>query len=337
MPDVHQILIFQTAYLGDVVLSTPLIAATRKRFPQAAIDVVVQPAWAPIVNHHPDIRHVIAFDKRGAVKGPGGTWRFAALLRGKRYDLVFCPHPSFRSALILRLAQIPARVGFHDSSGSFFFTRKVRRDKDLHEVHRVLSLIEAFGPLDGEFLPKVHLPQDLDADRLCKKLGIRAGNLAGLHPGSVWATKRWPEESFTALAQNLGRKFDQVLVFGGPGETDLSARIAENAGENVYDLGGKLNLEELGAVLSRLSCFVTNDSGPMHMAAAFNAPVVAIFGSTVPKFGYTPFNTKSRIVEVDFDCRPCGPHGFDACPQKHFRCMKDITVDMALAACDDIA
>ncbi len=337
MPDIKRVLIFQTAYLGDVVLTTPLISALRRQFQNAKIDIVAQPAWTPLLENHPEINCVIAFDKRGIEAGLSGTFRFAGKLRKVSYDMALCPHPSFRSALILWLARIPYRIGFHDSAGSFFFTRTVRRDAGEHEVRRVLGLMEPLGALDKEYLPRISLPEEPKIEQLMARLGISGKKLVGLHPGSVWATKRWTEKGFAQLAGSLSQKYDQVLVFGGSGEKELSARITKQAGGSTVDLGGKLDLLELCAVISRLGLFVTNDSGPMHIAASFQIPIVAIFGSTVPALGYTPYGTSSRIVEVDLDCRPCGSHGFKTCPQKHFRCMKDIDVDMVMAACESIA
>ncbi|MCZ7585808.1 MAG: lipopolysaccharide heptosyltransferase II [Deltaproteobacteria bacterium] len=336
MADPRRILIFQTAYLGDLVLATPLIDASQALFPGAAIDLVTLPAWAPLVEHHPTLRQVITFDKRGADRGLGGTRRLARRLRGEQYDLALCPHPSFRSALALRIAGIPERVGFHDSAGAFLWTRKVRRDHAAHEVVRVLSLLEPFGGGEGApAAPRVALDPKLDIASLKKRISIGASEkLVGLHPGSAWATKRWPAQRFGELARALRSEFDRVLVFGTASEGPIVDEVLRYADERTVGLAGALSLSEFAAIISQLSAFVTNDSGPMHVAASFGVPVVAIFGSTVPAFGYGPFGTRHRVVEQGLYCRPCGPHGRTACPEKHFRCMLDTDVAAVSAALD---
>ncbi|MCB9475559.1 MAG: lipopolysaccharide heptosyltransferase II [Deltaproteobacteria bacterium] len=331
----ERVLIFQTAYLGDVVLTTPLIQAVHDRFPDAAIDIVVQPQWAPIVQHHRHIRQVIAYDKRGADEGLGNTIRFARELAKEKYDIVFCPHPSFRSGLILFLAGIKKRIGFDDSSGRYFYNTKVHRDTRRHEVLRILSLMSA---VDGktEPAPPLHIDSDPAFDRaaLMRRCGIREGaKLAGIHPGSVWATKRWLPERFGEVAKHLADSYDQVVIFGGPGEEELATQVAIEAGVELVNLAGRLALDELIVAISAMNLFVTNDSGPMHIASAFGVPVVAVFGSTVPRLGYAPWGEKSSVVEIDLSCRPCGPHGHQVCPLDHFKCMREITAAMVLEAC----
>jgi heptosyltransferase II len=338
MADPSKILVFQTAYLGDVVLTTPLLDALRSKYPSARIDIVVQPAWMEMVRYHPSATMIVPFDKRGAESGIVGTLRFAKSLAAQKYDIAFCPHPSFRSAFILWLARIPLRIGFHNSSGALFFTKTVQRDEKKHEVHRVLSLMNVVGGVDIESAPKVHLGPDSDAGEILARFGLDSRKrYLGIHPGSVWATKRWLPERFGELGKTLSQEYDGVIVFGGAGEEELAAIVCAAAGAGAVNLAGRVSLGELAIVLSRLRLLVTNDSGPMHIAAALGVPVVAIFGSTVPEFGYAPFATQSRILEAPQSCRPCGPHGFRRCPKEHFRCMRDITVEAAASACRELA
>ncbi|MCL4234855.1 MAG: lipopolysaccharide heptosyltransferase II [Deltaproteobacteria bacterium] len=333
-----RILVFQTAYLGDVVLTTPLVAALRRAYPDAAIDMVVQPAWTEVVRHHEALNDVLAYDKRGAHRGPRGLLTFARVLRERNYDVALCPHPSLRSALTLFAARIPVRVGFSDSAGAFLFTHRVRRDKSAHEVRRVMSLVAALGQGLEPIPPaRVALDPGIDGDALLSRLGLVPGRpFAAVHPGSVWATKRWTAQGFGAVGRDLAHEFERIVVLGGPGEESVAREVAEGIGGAAIDLSGRVKLNELCALLARAALLVTNDSGPMHIAASHGVPVVAIFGSTVPALGYAPWGTRSRVVEIDLDCRPCGPHGHRACPRGHFRCMKDISPDMVTAACTDL-
>jgi lipopolysaccharide heptosyltransferase II len=324
-----RILVYQTAYLGDVVLTTPLLATLRKQFPKAYIACVVQPAWALIVERSGCVDEVIPFDKRGKEKGLGGTFGFAGRLRKKRFDIALCPHPSFRSGLILRLAGISRRIGFDDASGRFFFTEKLHRDSSAHEVDRVLTLADALGIKKDQRVRELKLKADseLDVDGLLESRGIpreRKG-LILVHPGSVWATKRWKPEGFGTVCMYIAQKGIHVGVLGTEKERELVEEVVANAGEErVIPIVG-LSLAELLAVIPKSLLYVTNDSGPMHIACALGIPAVAIFGSTVPAQGYAPFSSQSYVIEADrLDCRPCGPHGFDKCPKDHFFCMKKI-------------
>jgi len=332
-----RILVFQTAYLGDLVLTTPLLATLGKVFPDAHLTAVIQPSWRPVLEHSNLVDEIITFDKRGREKGIYNTLAFAKKLRKKGFDVALCPHPSFRSALILKLSAIPRRIGFDTSSGGFFFSKKVKRNESDHEIFRILSLLNALDIEKEDWITKpiVNANQALDADEILKrnKIEIDGSVVVGVHPGSVWATKRWTGENFTKVCQVLSEKGLPVIVFGTRNERSLvDAIVVAARNKNVMPLIG-LTLEELIVVFQKLSIYVTNDSGPMHIAGAMDIPVVSIFGSTVPKQGYAPFGDMASIVQVDrLDCRPCGPHGRHVCPEKHFDCMKKVEPKSVLMA-----
>jgi len=162
--------------------------------------------------------------------------------------------------------------------------------------------------------------------------GIAPGaRLAGVHPGAAWATKRWLPERFAELCRRLKSEGLTPVLIGGPGDAALGAEIAAASG--AADLVGKTDLEELKSLMGRLSLFVTNDSGPMHLAAAAGVPVVAIFGATTRELGFFPYGAGHRVVEADLACRPCGLHGAKACPEGHFLCMRLLSVDQVQQAC----
>ena len=162
------------------------------------------------------------------------------------------------------------------------------------------------------------------------KLGPSAGPILGIHPGSTWPTKCWPEDSFAEVARWALSAGAVVLLFAGPGEEALAARIARSVGDNtgrLVDLGGQLDIPALAAALGRVDACLTNDSGPMHLAWVQDTPLVALFGPTTRQLGFFPRGENSRVLEQSFDCRPCGLHGHKACPLKHHSCMRDITPD----------
>jgi heptosyltransferase-2 len=335
---VKRALVVQTAFLGDVVLSQPLWAAIKRTWPDCRVDALVQPQWAPPIEHDPDINRVICFDKRGAQRGWPGLRRMARQLRAEQYDAAFCPHPSFRSALLLRLARIPARIGFDDSAGAGFFTQVVRRDGALHEVDRVLALLAAVGvrPADQDRAPKLFVDQEKAEEKLAQ-LGVAPGTrFICAHPGSVWATKRWLPEGFAAVLSNLADDGFALVILGGVDDVVEANQVQDRCRTLPINLAGQLALPDLALLLSRASLLVTNDSGPMHIAGALGAPVVAVFGGTTPALGYGPVGSRSRIVEQPLPCRPCGSHGRRRCPLDHFDCMRRISAEQVTAACREV-
>lgn len=333
-----RVLVVQTAYLGDVVLSQPLWAAARRTWPDAAVDVLVQPAWEPLIRHDPSLDEVLVFDKRRADRGFGGLLRLARRLRARRYDLALCPHPSFRSGLLVELARIPNRIGFADAAGRRFFTQTVGRDTTRHEVDRVLSLLTALGHRvpDNQRTPRLMLDAGLvaRADDLLREWGLPTdGRFVCVHPGSVWATKRWLPEGFAAVLSELADDGYVPVVLGGGPDIAPANIVQDRCRTLPVNLAARLSLPELALVLSRAALLVTNDSGPMHLAGALDTPVVAVFGSTTPALGYAPVGSPSRLVERHLPCRPCGPHGYQRCPLDHFHCMAHVSpADVTAAA-----
>ena len=332
-----RILVFQTAYLGDVVLTTPLLASLRKNLPDAHIACAVQPAWAPVLEHSHDVDQVIAFDKRGSQAGNAATIRFGLSLRKEKFDVALCPHPSFRSGLILRLAGIPFRVGFETSAGRSFFNRLLPRDAAQHEVKRVLSLAGAVGVDPAHWIDTPHVRPDpgIDPDAILQRYGVEPGQfgVVGVHPGSVWKTKRWLPERFARVCRIIGKRGFTVLVFGAEKERSLVDRVVNAADQKSIRACVGLSLPELMAAFTRLALYITNDSGPMHIACALGIPVIAVFGSTVPAQGYAPYSQIATVVQAErLDCRPCGPHGHNTCPLDHFDCMNKVEPESVLLA-----
>jgi heptosyltransferase-2 len=279
----------------------------------------------------------LVFDKRGAHAGISGLRRMAAELAAKRFDLALCPHPSLRSSLLVRLARIPRRIGFSANPGARLFTTRVPRDARLHEVRRVLSLLGPLGGAPDGLVPRLVPDRAAEASARAKieALGIRPGDrVAGVHPFSVWGTKRWLPERFAAVIDALAGRGLRVLLIGGPADRADADALLAHVRSRPADAVGALGLRELLWATRDLAVFVTGDSGPMHIAAALGVPVVAIFGSTVPAQGYAPYTTRAAIVEAPLDCRPCGRHGHARCPLGHFRCMREIKVADVLAGVD---
>ena len=331
-----KILVIQTAFLGDVVLTTPLLGAIKDGFPKARLSVLVIPRTKEILAGHPDVDEVLVYDKKGDQRGLRGLLRTAKRLERCGFDLCFLPHRSFRSAILATLGRIPRRIGFGRSAGSLLYTDRVVRDQARHEVDRILSLL---APLDIEPAsatrhPRVAVdPAAQDAvDRILKTEGIKPGDcLIGMAPGSVWATKRWLPEGFAAVADALMDTYhSRILLIGSKEDEAVIKEMIARSRQKLVNLAGQ-PITELVATLSRCRLLITNDNGAMHIGTALGVPIVAIFGSTSPGGGYGPYTKTAEIVEHTLPCRPCGKHGHAKCPLGHFNCMKQITSGEVMA------
>jgi heptosyltransferase II len=316
----EKVLVVQTSFLGDTVLTLPLLSEIRQRFPSAKISLLCTPLGQELLSDHPAVDEIIVDNKKNADRGWIGLWRKAKLVRSKGFTMALCPHKSFRSGLLLFLARIPYRVGFAQSKSSFLFHVRVNRKENRHDVERTLSILEGLGIRTEECEPVLDLPLRADArekviDRF-RSLGLDTSRmLIGLHPGSVWGTKRWSAESFARLIGMLRERYPcEVLLFGGPEDPEVVAKVQNLCGGGAVSLVDRITLRELPAALSLCKVLVTNDSGPMHIAVAGGVPVVAIFCATTPGLGFYPYSSKAIVLEKDLSCRPCSYHGGRRCP-----------------------
>jgi heptosyltransferase-2 len=330
-----RILIVQTAFLGDVILSTPLIKALVEIFPGSLVSFLLIPETRSVLDNNPQLSQILVYDKRKK-KGVGGFLNILGQIKSHRFDLAVIPHRSLRSALLVYLAGVPQRVGFDRSAGSFLFTRKVAYRPDIHEVDRNLSLISGFGPSSIDRSPELFpSPNDLSYVRArLVESGIgEEDNIAAVAPGSVWATKRWPQQRFAEVSDLLASRAKmKVVLLGSDDDRALCQEIAGLMREKAAVLAGRLSILQTAAAISFSRVVISNDSAPVHMASAMKKPVVAIFGSTVPEFGFAPYGVNHVIVQRKLDCRPCGNHGKTGCPQEHFKCMKEITASQVFEA-----
>ena len=344
----RRIAVWNTAFLGDAVLTLPLIRTLRAAWPDAALDFYVRGGLAPLFAAQPEIDAVYAYDKRGSARGPSGFWLLSREVAARRYDMWIDAHLSLRSSLMARLSGAPRRVGYAEASLAWWlFTDQVgRRFAERQEIERLLGLLEPLNlppaVLEDESLrwPELSLPVDAlaEAERLLAPLP--PGPVLGVHPGSVWPTKRWTPEGFALVLRRALEAGACAVVLASPDESDAAREVLRLAGDmgdgrpltraaegpwgtsRLLDLAGRTSLPVLAAVLGRLQCYLTNDSGPMHLAWAQRTPVTALFGPTVRGLGFAPRGAAATVMEVDEPCRPCGLHGHKTCPRGHFRCMR---------------
>lgn len=318
-------LVVQTAFLGDVVLTTPLLVTLADR--DGPLDVVTTPAAAALLETHPAVRRVIAYDKRGADRGWRGFFVLARRLRAERYGIAYLPHRSLRSAALALFARIPRRVGYRDG-WRVLYTESRRRPGAGHEIDRLLALVDQ--PATPAAMPSLGLTA---ADVAAATDWLREAKVAppfiALAPGSIWGSKRWPH--YPALARSLAGR-TSIVVVGGPEDAALATEIVA-AVPAAASACGALTLRQSAALIQQAGALVTNDSAPLHFAQAVGTPTVAIFGPTIPAFGFGPRGARDQALGVNgLLCRPCSAHGPARCPLGHHSCMQTLAVDEVLRA-----
>ena len=317
-----RILIIHTAFIGDIVLSTPLIKKIKDTYPDSDITYVTTPSGEAILKNNPYLNNIIVYDKRGEHKGISGVWQLGKRLRYENFNIVITPHRYLRSSILSWLSRSPIRKGYDIASGSCLFTEKIKYDRTKHEVEKLLSFVAPENKKRYEIELYPGEKEKMKGDNLWKENLLEDKKVVVLAPGSKWFTKQWPVEYFNKLAENLKKLSNvRLIVVGGKDEINLPIEK-----ENIIDMRGKTSLLELADILSRADVVVTNDSSPIHIASAFKKPrIFALFGPTIEKFGFFPWSLNSKVFQVDgLKCRPCGIHGGKSCPEKHFKCMRDI-------------
>jgi heptosyltransferase-2 len=341
-PNWDNVLVLQTSFLGDTVLTLPLISEVRRRFPVRRLSLLCLPPSRDLLQDHPAIDEIIVFDKKYSHRGWSGLRRVAAAVRQKDFTLALTPHKSLRSAVLLYLAKIPYRVGFRESRGWFLFHRRAERNPRLHDVERNLSVLRAFGVAPEECARTIDLPPDASieqaVDQKLQKLGVNEnGLIVGVSPGSVWPTKRWSVEGFAALVRLLRQQHGcQVLLFGGQEDASVVQEIQNRCGQIAVNLVGEIGLRELAAAIGRCRVFVTNDSGPMHVAVARRIPTVAVFCATTPDLGFYPHTSNAIVVQRELSCRPCASHGGRRCPLGTEDCIRGVRPATVLHAVEKL-
>jgi heptosyltransferase-2 len=331
----RRILVRGVNWVGDAIMTTPALGVIRERFPQAEITLLANPLVSQLFTQHPWADRVITFERNGAHKGVAGRLRLASHLRAQAFDVAIILPNSFESALIPWLAGIPVRLGKSSDGRSLLLTgryKPVSGTPLVHEVEYYLGLLRHFGITGQAATPFLSVSQEEErtAVELLAANGIGPEDFVlGINPGAAFGSaKRWYPERFADVARQLSRQTGaRVVVFGGPGEMDIAAEIEQQLGSACLNLAGKTSVRGLMALIARCNLFVTNDSGPMHIAAACGVPLVAIFGST-DHATTSPYTDRAVIVRKEVECAPCK---LRECPTDH-RCMTLVSADDVVQA-----
>lgn len=316
-----KILIIQTAFIGDVILATPVLEQVHQLFPGARVDVLVRKGNEGLLKGHPFLGQVWIWEK--GEKKYRNLLRLLGQVRKEQYEAVINLQRFFASGMLCALSGAGMRIGFKKNPWSFWFTHAHphHTDQGQHEVSRNLALLQVWGkfPLRRPAL----YPSEEDAAAVAPYMNRPFVCMA---PTSVWFTKQWPAEQWVKLAGRIPAGYI-VYLLGGPADRAACESVAQAAARaEIVNLAGKLSLLQSCALMRHAAMNYVNDSAPMHMASAMNAPTTAIFCSTVPAFGFGPLAEQSRVVEHPgpLACRPCGLHGKAACPEGHFKCAREI-------------
>jgi heptosyltransferase-2 len=321
-----KILLIQTSFLGDTILSTPVIAGIKKLYPNSELWMMTTPAAKGLVERDPMLAGVFTFDKRRKDNGLWGLFRKAKELRSRNFDAVYALHRSWRTALLISLAGIPKRVGFTEAKLNFLLHERVTRTGTGHEVLRNLVLLTKEAALDSfDSALRLYPPQREEfSSELSQKIPAQ-GSYVCVVPGSVWFTKRWHVENYHALIESLCREGDKVVVLGDLSEKE-TARVACD-GTAAINLAGQTSIPEMMTIIKGAKALVCNDSMALHLGSAFKIPTVSIFCATSPSFGFGPWqNPRAQVVERQgLSCKPCSRHGTQICPARTDACMREVS------------
>jgi len=327
---VKRIVVRGPNWIGDAVMCEPAISALRRRFPEAELTLLVKPTVAELFTGHPAVPQILVYEDRGQHAGLTGKWRLAQELRRGRFDLAILFQNAFEAALLAFLAGIPWRYGYATDGRRLLLSDPVPRPGRgavAHQVQYYLGMLRRLGCEQTAASPRlvVFHEEDTAMARRLAESGISGAELLiGLNPGSTYGgAKRWLPERFAETADRLAGQFAaKVLIVGARGEESLAEAIAARIKAKTVVLSGRTSVRELMAAVKRCAVFLTNDTGPMHIAAAFGVPVVAVFGPTDWRTT-APFGSGHALVRQPVECAPCL---LRECPIDH-RCMERVTAD----------
>ena len=330
---IRKILVRSPNWIGDAVMTTPAMGAVRSSFPRAEILVAANPIVAELFQHHPYSDGVLVFDKKGAHQGMGGFLRFCGLLKEQGFDLAVLFQNAIEAAIMTFLARIPRRAGYRTDQRGFLLTHPVaigEVERRLHHTEYYLHMLNNLGICGGDGRLRL---QCTDQEQAWATATLGQWSWVAINPGATFGSaKRWIPERFARVADALAGHYDaHIVIIGGPGEVAMGQAVEKAMATTPLNLVGKTSLRQLMAILARCDLLVTNDSGPMHVAAALGTAVAAIFGPTDPTTT-SPFSPSSRLVRKAVDCSPCLLRD---CPSDH-RCMSEIAVEDVLEAAEGL-
>lgn len=334
-----RILIRAANWVGDAIMTTPVVRAVRKNYPRAHITVLAKPWVIPVYENNPYLDEIMLYDNGGRHKKGMGVMRLSRDIRSHGFDLAILMQNAFEAGLLVFLAGIPERVGYNTDARTLLLNRSVRMNPALKKKHLIayyIGILEGVGLKPDGMTPDLFISEKDKqfADQLITEKGLGHGMpVIGINPGATGGTaKRWFPERYAGLCRCLADRYKTgILIFGGPADHELGEEIASASGGSCINIAGKTSLSQAFALINACDLFVTNDSGLMHAAAALGIDQVAVIGSTDP-VATAPFSDSSIMVRVPVPCSPCLKK---ECPIDH-KCMDLISVDRVFQICQSI-
>ncbi len=330
-----KILIRSTNWIGDAVMTTPAVRSIRKNFPNSEISILVLPWVSDIFKYSPHVDKLIYYDKKGNHRGLKGKWRLGRELGKENFDCAILLQNAFEAAFLATVAQIPVRGGYTTDGRGLLLTHKIKKNAAIHLKHQVYYYLEMVAGLGIQTTEsnkiEIFIPDNLQQDsqkRLQQETNgaISSAPLIGINPGAAYGpAKKWPVAKYAALAKKAFDELGAVIaVFGTSADANAAKHIRETLPNDAImcDFTGRTTLMEAISLIKQCNVFVTNDSGLMHVAAALNVPLSAIFGST-DHIATGPFSDNSLIIRKEIYCSPCKK---PECPEKHLQCLTGIKV-----------
>lgn len=317
----HKFLVIQTAFIGDTILATAVLEAIYKTYPIAQIDILVRQGNQSLFDEHPFINKVLVWDK--TQNKYNNLWAALKVIRASKYTYVINLQRFLATGFLTAFAGAKTSVGFAKNPLSFLFTKRLPHTMDgRHEIERNQSLLDAIGITNKG---KVTLYPTQNQINKVNQLTQQTLNYVVMAPSSVWYTKQLPKHKWVELIKSKGL-VSTVYIIGSKADKEYCNGIISEAGTGI-NLCGELTFLESAALMQNAQMTYLNDSAPLHLASAVNAPITAFFCSTVPSFGFYPLSTTNKIAQVEnLDCRPCGLHGYKQCPKGHFKCGNEIAI-----------
>ena len=329
----EKILVIQTAFLGDAILTLPMLQKLKEMYSESEVDVISNPETSEIFSSSPAVNNVFILDKKREHKSIFSVLRFAKKLKERNYTKLFSPHRSFRTALIVFFSGIKETYGFDNSSLKHVYKHIIKYNYKEHEVMRNLDLI-GFNHNDNNLkvLPELSVVSEQQKKVNDFLTQYDLNNIIAIAPGSVWNTKKYPVEYFEKIIDYFTSKFYKIVLIGSVKDEVLCNDLLSRFRQNVISAAGRFSIIETVQILKKAKLLISNDSAPTHMGVCANIPVLTLFCSTSPAFGFYPYNERSSYLSVDdLSCKPCGIHGYEECPIGTFDCGKKLNPQIVIS------
>ena len=323
-------LVIQTAFIGDVILATPVPHAIKQIYPETQVDMLVRQGNETLLKNNPKVDQTLIWHKKSGKYQD--WWRLLKTVRAEGYDWVINIQRFGATGLLTALSGAKTQVGFEKTPFSSFFTNTLHHQigklpNSPHEVDRNLSLVYGYYP-EHRLRPALYPDEEdyahVEPYKECPYICMA--------PASVWYTKQFPSDRWVELLDKAAMNQYPIFLLGAPDDYDFCEKIQQDTQHpQVTNLAGQLTFLQTAALMEKAHWNYVNDSAPLHIASAMNARVTAIFCSTIPEFGFGPLSDESHVAQVDeLYCRPCSTHGKKICPEGHFRCAYDINLEKLL-------